>query len=132
MKAAQDIANDIVQLIASTPARTINASFDVTDVPVGDVLASEVYVRSISTAAKSVRTQAAGQASTLTAQVSQQDLLAAFIAQAGTDLRDVSIAYYGTPDQWRALLQYNELPSSQLKAGTMVLVPKISNIDAGN
>jgi hypothetical protein len=40
------------------------------------------------------------------------------------DLRDVSLRFYGTQDNWRTLLQFNHLASSKLSSGQLVFVPK--------
>jgi len=53
----------------------------------------------------------------------QTQLLAVHTATAGEDLRDVSRTYYKTPFEWRRLLHFNSLESSELDAGQMILVP---------
>jgi hypothetical protein len=50
-------------------------------------------------------------------------LVATFLANGEMDLRDVSTRFYGTPDQWRFLKDYNLLPSSKLEAGDLIWVP---------
>ena len=42
----------------------------------------------------------------------------------GMDLRQVSQDVYGTPFEWRALMDYNGLTSSGLSAGQQVVVPR--------
>jgi hypothetical protein len=45
-------------------------------------------------------------------------------AMEGMDLRQVSQDVYGTPFEWRALMDYNGLTSSGLSAGQQVVVPR--------
>lgn len=45
-------------------------------------------------------------------------------ARGGEDLRDVARRFYGSEDQWRDLMEYNDLASAQLAAGDVVLVPR--------
>jgi hypothetical protein len=52
------------------------------------------------------------------------ELVRAFTARENQDLRDISRLHYGTPDSWRALLRYNNLSDSKLRAGQLVLVPR--------
>lgn len=43
----------------------------------------------------------------------------------GTTLRDISIDQYGTPNNWRAIQDFNGFPDSVVPAGTTVRVPEI-------
>lgn len=52
------------------------------------------------------------------------ELVRAFTARAGQDLRDIATLHYGTPDSWQALMQYNNLSTSKLEAGQLVFVPR--------
>lgn len=52
-------------------------------------------------------------------------VLGTYRAREGEDLRDVSLRYYGTPTQWRALLTYNGLTDTELYAGQLVAIPNI-------
>jgi len=45
-------------------------------------------------------------------------------ARRGQDLRDISTEYYGTPDEQGRLRRFNNLTTSELEAGQMVLVPE--------
>lgn len=54
------------------------------------------------------------------------ELLGAFTARQDMDLRDVSSKYYGTPDYWGFLMNFNGLTSSKLTAGTVVFVPVLT------
>ncbi len=44
---------------------------------------------------------------------------------AGISLRDVSIDQYGTPNNWRAIQEFNGFPDSVVPAGAIVRVPDI-------
>lgn len=52
------------------------------------------------------------------------EVIRSFVAREGQDLRDVCTQFYGSPDSWKQLMQYNELSSSVLSAGQLVLVPR--------
>lgn len=52
-------------------------------------------------------------------------VMGTYRAREGEDLRDVSRLYYGTPDQWRSLMIYNELDTTELYAGQLVAIPNI-------
>lgn len=52
------------------------------------------------------------------------ELARTFFAREGQDLREVSIAFFGTADQWQAIARFNGLSSSRLCAGQVVLVPQ--------
>lgn len=58
-------------------------------------------------------------------------LVATFLANNDMDLRDVSLRFYGTPDQWRFLKDYNLLTSSKLEAGELIWVPAQADSAAG-
>jgi hypothetical protein len=46
-------------------------------------------------------------------------------AREGEDLRDVSIRYYGTPYQWRAIMIYNGLTETECYAGQLIAIPNL-------
>lgn len=52
------------------------------------------------------------------------DLTVSYVAPGNIDLRDVSTRFYGNPNEWRALMQFNNLRSSSVAAGTVILVPR--------
>lgn len=52
------------------------------------------------------------------------ELIATFIAKEGQDLRDVSAAFYDTPDEWRNLMRFNGLSTSKLIANQQIFVPR--------
>jgi hypothetical protein len=42
----------------------------------------------------------------------------------------VSTAFYGTPDEWGRLLEFNALTTSKLSSGQVVFVPKLASVQA--
>lgn len=125
-------ADGIVTTVESTVARSIISTVDITETSYGDVLAAETYMREFKTRSRELEALSAEQGDRFKKMVDQEDLLAAFVAVEGTDLRDVSTKFYNTPDQWRTILRYNSFTSSKLHAGELVLVPKIDFIDRGD
>ncbi len=59
-------------------------------------------------------------------------LTASYIASSAQDLRDVSTQFYGTPNNWRGLMQYNGLSSSRLAAGDLIWVPQQISPNGGS
>jgi nucleoid-associated protein YgaU len=54
------------------------------------------------------------------------------VARAGENLRDLAERYYGDASLWRALLVHNNLNSSELYAGQLIVIPaRLEAIDAG-
>lgn len=61
------------------------------------------------------------------------ELVVSYVAPGNIDLRDISTRYYGTQNEWRFLMEFNGLRSSEVPAGTLILVPrKPSGASAGN
>lgn len=58
--------------------------------------------------------------------VDRPDLLGTVIARADTSLRDVSLQFFGTADNWREIRRYNGFAGSVVAAGTIVFVPDLS------
>jgi hypothetical protein len=56
--------------------------------------------------------------------VVDEEILGVYTARAGDDLRDVSFAYYGSNDQWRDLMVYNQLQTAELAPGQIIYVPR--------
>lgn len=97
----------------------------------GAALVSTTYARGIKGAARALELTSTEQADTLRSTVRQETLLASFVARGPMDLRDISQKYYNTPDAWRRLLSFNNLDSSRVQAGSLILVPKIMFEDRG-
>jgi len=122
-------ASEIRTAVEETPALFVISSTDRQSLGYEDALAADEWSRNVKDQAKAMQLTASEQADTLRTNARQEELIASFIARAPTDLRDVSRKYYGTPDQWRTLLQYNALESSKVDIGTLILVPKITAAD---
>lgn len=116
--------------------RSWDAVFNVTpfpenDISIGSQIAMRAYQRRVRTAVRDYEYQQTTQARVLLDAL-DPDLAAAFVAPRNMDLRDVSTEFYGTPNEWRALLVYNQLTTSRLVAGQLVWVPQRTNASASN
>lgn len=89
----------------------------------GERLNQKVYQRGIVDQTTQIRRDAVDQRDGIQNQL-QTSQVATYTARAGDDLRDVSRRFYGTADDWRTLMLYNGLTTSQLQAGQTVLVPQ--------
>jgi hypothetical protein len=81
----------------------------------------------------------AGQAATASAQLASQrvpDIIATVRPAAGSDLRDLAVVYYGNPDLWIIIADFNNLPSSEVPATPLgvsedgappIYIPRASN-----
>lgn len=118
-------ASSLVTTVESFPPVAIIKTATVSALTLGNALVAEVYARGLKTLARQLELVAAEQADTLRVSTRQEVLLASFIAPGPMDLREVATRFYGQPDGWRSLLEYNHLASSTLAAGTLVLVPRI-------
>lgn len=54
-----------------------------------------------------------------------QELLGAFTTPGGTTLRDISTRFYGTPDNWTVIAEFNGFSGSVVAAGVAVRIPAI-------
>jgi len=52
------------------------------------------------------------------------ELVSSFVARDNTDLRDVALQFYGVADEWRSLLDFNNLDTSRLSANQVIFVPR--------
>ena len=55
----------------------------------------------------------------------ENDVQQLYIAQKDEDLLVVSQKVYRTPDQWRQLMLFNELRTTQLTLGQVLLIPRL-------
>lgn len=53
------------------------------------------------------------------------ELEAIYVSPGGITLRDVSLRFYGTPDNWQAIADFNGFGTSVVSPGTVVRVPKL-------
>ncbi len=122
-------ASTIITAVEGTPPLELIKTATPEALDLGDALQADTYARGIKDAARALQAFVAAQGDELRAGLDNDTLLAVFVARAPLDLRDVSQQYYNTPDQWRRLLTYNQLTTSQLNIGALVLVPKLENAD---
>jgi hypothetical protein len=57
-------------------------------------------------------------------ELERDDLIGIYVSPGGVTLRDVSLRFYGTPDNWVRIKEFNGLSSSVLERGVVVRVPK--------
>lgn len=55
-------------------------------------------------------------------------LLGVLTAQENTTLRDVSTSFYGTPDNWTIIAEFNGFVSSIVTRGTLIYVPALDEV----
>lgn len=90
--------------------------------PFALLLADRFTVRDQADLADQTAALAAQQQRKILSQASSQNLRV-FVARQGDTLMRVSNVFYGTPDDWRALMYYNNLSDDALVGGQIVLVP---------
>lgn len=100
--------------------------------PYGVQLNSANTRRSVRNAVQSIRYNNAISRYELQKQLNAE-LIASYVAPGNIDLRDVSTKYYGTQNEWRFLMEFNGLRSSEVPYGTLILVPRQpTGASAGN
>jgi hypothetical protein len=120
----------IVELVDAQPTREIENIVDATEPQsLGRTLYVDVWARDLRSAARSIELLTAEEVDRLRSLVDDEELIAAFVARADSDLREVAQAYYGDQSEWRRLKKYNRLRTSRLIAGDLVLVPKLARED---
>lgn len=91
-----------------------------------EAIEAEAYRRSVKEEARSVRNIAAIREQELEAQTTRVPNVTAFAVAEDDDLRDVATRFYGNPEEWKRLLTYNNLSTSKLSAGQILLVPPLN------
>lgn len=91
-------------------------------VTAGNGMAAKLSIRDLKDSTRDAAYTGSQQALAFLQSTSQPDLIQAFVAQAGDDLRRISTAAYGTPDEWISIMSFNGLSSSALTAGQVVFV----------
>lgn len=118
-------ASSIVTTVETYPPVEIIKTGSISALTLGDALAADVYSRGLKLLGRQLELAAAEQGEALRASTRQEVLLASFVAPGPMDLREVSTRFYGQPDGWRTLLEYNRMETSTLTAGALVLVPRV-------
>lgn len=132
MAAAESVkgsAASIVELVDAQPTREIE-NISPEEQTLGRALFVDAWARELRREARALELLTAQEVDQLRALVDDDDLLAAFIARADSDLREVAQAYYGDQSAWRRLKKYNRFRTSKLIAGDLVLVPKLVREDS--
>ncbi len=91
-----------------------------------EAIEAEAYKRSVVDGSRSVRNTAAIRELELEAQTIRVPNVTAFAVADDDDLRDVATRFYGSPEEWKCLLTYNNLSTSKLTAGQVLLVPPLN------
>ena len=89
-------------------------------------LRNELYCREVATRSRALRRTAIDRQTTLDRFITAE-LLASYLARDGDNLRTVSRLFYGTANEWRRLLEFNNLDQPELVQGQQVLIPQISS-----
>ena len=80
------------------------------------------YTRTVVGASNETRREAVERRQVLL-EALEEDVLQSVRAREGQDLRDIARAALGDEGEWRSLLIFNELASTQLTANQLVLIP---------
>ena len=88
------------------------------------MMLAESSARQTRKVARDGRLAAAVQRAQFAATSQPSVMLSVFVARDNTDLRRVATQFYGSPDNWRDLAAYNDLPNSGLGAGQLIFVPQ--------
>lgn len=67
---------------------------------------------------------AASEAAQQVGDLENSDVLGVHVMVEGTTLRDVATQFYGTPDGWPRIAEYNGLPGSLAPTGAVLRIPK--------
>lgn len=89
-----------------------------------EINASSAATLAIAFNASVLGVELADQRDTLT-ELETPDLLGIVTVQEGTTLRDISTQFYGTPDNWTIIADFNGLSSSIVERGTIIYVPAL-------
>lgn len=89
----------------------------------GRACATAKFLRNTRASARSIRSLSAQRGQEIASRIGDAGGIQVVIAKDGQDLRDISIAVYGSPQQWRLLKSYNGLTSSALTKNQHVLIP---------
>lgn len=127
LQATIDSADNLNELVRDRVDSSILIGADTLDgiaaVTEGFSIGASFSQRQLLAASNNTRRQAVRGSLALLASINP-DLVFAYYARTDQDLRDVSIKYYGDPDGWRYLMQYNAMSTSRIPSGQVVLVPK--------
>ncbi len=127
---AIDIAVDATVDIAAAPQTTSQTETSgIANLTHEQSLESALVGRDARSEARTLKAIASQRAQEVEAQTIRVPNIDSIIAIEDQDLRDISSAFYDTPEEWKRLLTYNNLSSSKLTAGQIILVPPLSTPD---
>jgi len=88
-------------------------------------LGAEIYVRELLRRTRVLRDAAVGQRAVFLRQL-RDELVGTHVARDGEDLRAIAETYYGSPFEWRRIMEFNNLTTSVLQRGQHLLIPRFT------
>jgi hypothetical protein len=122
---------DLQDRIEAQVAGALNYSEAIGNQTASDRSEADLYIRGSTDRIRELRYEAVDTRAVLL-NSSTSNILGVYTAREGDDLRDVSVAFFGTPNDWKNLMLFNGLDSAALDAGQVVLVPKDPSQASGN
>jgi len=118
-----DTADQLLSVVKSVGAYSQMFDFGSDEPDYGEQLQTQAYGEGIRRQTEEIRRQALEQQADMLKNLNP-NLLGTYIAKAGDNLRDISVAFFKTPDHWRDLMAFNSITNSELSAGQIILIPK--------
>lgn len=122
---SQRIQRQAIELVAAVEAEPYGmiSSQPLPQQRFGTRIRAAIYARQVTALARRLRMEATERWERFVAEL-DRELLARHSGMEGEHLREVSLHYYGTPNEWQRLAQFNFLPDPFLAAGQVVLIPR--------
>lgn len=117
--------NDFFAFLKSEASAYYNLSAGIGELLFQDKLIAEIYVRTLLNRARDLRDAAVAQRAVLTKQL-RDELIGTYVTRDGEDLRDIADRYYGSPFEWRRIMEFNNLQTSALRRGQTLMIPKFT------
>jgi len=118
------LVGDLEEFLLGVPAGGFNTLIPLEAQTFQERLSAAANTRTLINLARRLQLAAIDRRSVYLKEI-EKDLLAIYQAREGDDLRDVSSLYYNTPFEWRQILLFNDLDSPLLRAGQIVLIPRL-------
>lgn len=125
LKTVKEQAREIANTVTSLPGRALRNDVDIAEATQQQALEAEDFSRELRTEARRLAALAAREAQELAARSTDEEVIGVVSGRAGQDLRDISTQFFGTPDEWRRIADYNNVSSSRVEANQTILVPKL-------
>jgi hypothetical protein len=119
----------LIAALSETPWFAINTAAPIASLTFADRIVADTYVRTLIDDANALRRTAIEYKAKALSEIDVR-LLGIYTARRGDDLRGVSEQFYGTPFEWQRLMVYNNLNTPQLVEGALILVPRLTTVDA--